>query len=109
MDTDGEFAMVRGTGSLHLDITLLPLLTPYAGGGIGPPTSMAIPRCSMGSRSKSRTTLTLQRMARSGSPWTFCRRSRSSPAYRDVWINSGDGDTDDITAHVVKLGARLEF
>ena len=31
------------------------------------------------------------------------------PAYRFIWIDSGAGDIEDTTAHLVKLGARLEF
>lgn len=42
-------------------------------------------------------------------PWISWRCCRSSPAYRYVWINSGDGDASDITAHVVSLGAGLEL
>lgn len=109
VDADAEFTMVRGTTSLYLDFTLLPLFTPYAGGGIGAAHIDGDSEVVDGVTVEIEDDTHLTAHGEVGLALDFLPLISIVPAYRYIWINSGDGDTDDLRAHVLRLGARLEF
>jgi opacity protein-like surface antigen len=108
-DLDGELNVLRGTAGLYADFTLLPLITPYVGGGIGAAhidgDSAVIEGVTV--EVEDDTHLTVH--GEVGLALDFFPFISIVPAYRYIWIDSGDDNIDDATAHVFKLGARLEF
>lgn len=108
-DADGEIGILRGTIGAYLDLTLIPIIKPYAGGGIGfanvDGDSAVVGDEVVGIEDG--TDLTAH--AEAGFTFTLFPLVDLVPAYRFIWIDNGDARTDDTTAHVIKLGTRLEF
>lgn len=108
-DLDGDFSVLRGTAGLYLDLTVLPLVTPYAGGGIGAAWIDGDSATIDGVTVEVEDDTHLTAHGEIGLALDFFPLVSIVPAYRYVWIDSGDGEVDDTTAHILKLGARLEF
>lgn len=109
VDTDGDLSVVRGTAGLYFDITLLPLLTPYAGGGIGAAHIEGEATAVEGVRVEFEDDTHLTAHGEVGLAFDLLPLVSIVPAYRFIWINNGEGEVEDTTGHVLKLGARLEF
>lgn len=108
-DLDGEFDVLRGTAGAYFDLTILPLVTPYLGGGVGAAWIDGDSATIDGVTVEVEDETHLTAHGEVGLALDFLPIVSIVPAYRYVWIDSGDGDIDDTTAHVLKLGARLEF
>lgn len=108
-DLDGEFNVLRGTAGLYLDFTLLPLFTPYAGGGVGAAWIDGDSATVDGVTVEVADDTHLTAHGEVGVALEFIPIVTLVPAYRYIWIDSGDDGIEDATAHVLKLGARLEF
>lgn len=110
VDADGGLEILRGTAGLYFDFTLLPLFTPYAGGGIGAAhvdgESVVVDGVTV--EFDDGTHLTAHGEAGLALDFPLIPIS-IVPAYRFVWIDNGEDAVDDTTAHVLKLGARIQF
>lgn len=109
VDPDIDLSYVRGTVGAYADFTLLPLLTPYAGGGIGlayvDSDAAAVNGVTIEIDGDAHLTL----HGEVGLAIGVLPLISIVPAYRFIWIDNGDGAIDDVTAHLIKLGARIEF
>jgi len=108
-DLDGELNVLRGTAGLYLDFTLLPLFTPYVGGGVGAAHVDGDSTTIDGVTVEVEDDTHLTAHGEVGLALDFLPFVSIVPAYRYIWIDSGEGDLDDTTAHLIKLGARFEF
>jgi opacity protein-like surface antigen len=109
VDPDLDFSMLRGTAGLYLDLTLLPLFTPYVGGGVGAAHIDGDTTVVNGVTIEIEDDTHLTAHGEVGLALDFLPYVSIVPAYRFIWIDSGDGEIDDTTAHLLKLGVRLEF
>lgn len=110
VDADGGLEILRGTAGLYFDFTLLPLFTPYAGGGIGAAHIDGETSVVDGVTFEIDDGTHLTAHGEAGLALDFPLIPVSLvPAYRFIWIDNGEGPIDDTTAHVLKLGARLQF
>jgi len=109
VDTDGELDVLRGTAGLYLDITLLPVFTPYVGGGIGAAHIEGEATTVAGVRVEFEDDTHLTGHGEVGLAFDLLPLVSIVPAYRFIWIDNGEGAIEDTTAHVLKLGARIEF
>jgi opacity protein-like surface antigen len=109
VDPDLDLSILRGTASLYLDFTLLPLFTPYVGGGVGAAHIDGETSVINGITVEIEDDTHLTAHGEVGLALDFLPFVSMVPAYRFIWIDSGEGGIDDTTAHLVKLGARLEF
>jgi len=109
VDPDLDLGILRGTGGLYLDFTLLPLFTPYVGGGVGVARIDGDTSVVNGVTVEIEDDTHLTAHGEVGLALDFLPFVSIVPAYRFIWIDSGEGGIDDTTAHLVKLGARLEF
>lgn len=110
VDADGELNILRGTGGLYLDFTLLPILTPYVGGGIGAAHVDGEASVVDGVTVDIEDDTHLTAHGEAGLAFDLPLLPVAIvPAYRYIWIDNGRDGFDDTTAHVIKLGARLEF
>lgn len=109
VDPDLDFSILRGTAGLYLDFTLLPLFTPYVGGGVGVARidgdTSVVNGVTIGIEDDTHLTA----HGEVGLALDFLPFVSIVPAYRFIWIDSGEEGIDDTTAHLLKLGARLEF
>jgi opacity protein-like surface antigen len=109
VDPDLDLSILRGTAGLYLDFTLLPLFTPYMGGGVGVARIDGDTSVVNGVTVEIEDDTHLTAHGEVGLALDFLPFVSIVPAYRFIWIDSGEGSIDDTTAHLVKLGARLEF
>lgn len=109
VDPDLDLSILRGTAGLYLDFTLLPLFTPYVGGGVGAAHIDGETSVVNGVTVEIEDDTHLTAHGEVGLALDFLPFVSIVPAYRFIWIDSGEGNIDDTTAHLVKLGARLEF
>lgn len=109
VDADGDLRILRGTAGAYLDLTILPLFTPYVGGGAGVAHLKGDAEVVDGVEVEFDDDTHLTAHAEAGLALDFLPLVSIVPAYRFVWIDNGNGGVEDITAHVFKVGARLEF
>jgi opacity protein-like surface antigen len=109
LDPGEDFRYARGTGGLYLDFTLLPLFTPYVGGGVGAAYIQGASAEVGGIDVEIDSDTYLTAHGEVGLALDFLPFVSIVPAYRYMWIDTAQGEIDDTTAHVVKVGARLEF
>ena len=109
VDIDTGFDMLRGTAGLYLDFTLLPLFTPYAGGGIGAAHIDGDREVVNGVTVEIEDSTDLTAHGEVGVALDFLPFVSIIPAYRYIWIDNGEDGVDDTTAHVAKVGLRFEF
>lgn len=109
IDPDFDFRYVRGTAGAYFDFTLLPLFTPYAGGGVGVAYIHGDSATIGGVEVEIDSDTHLTAHGEVGLALDFLPFISIIPAYRFVWIDNGEEEIEDTTAHIVKLGARLEF
>ena len=109
VDPDLDLGILRGTAGLYLDFTLLPLFTPYVGAGVGAARIDGDTSVVNGVTVEIEDDTHLAAHGEVGLALDFLPFVSIVPAYRFIWIDSGEGGIDDTTAHLVKLGARLEF
>lgn len=109
LDPDFDFRYVRGTVGLYADFTLLPLFTPYVGGGVGAAYIHGDSAEVSGVTVELESDTYLTAHGEVGLALDFLPFISIVPAYRYVWIDTEQGEIEDATAHILKLGARLEF
>jgi opacity protein-like surface antigen len=109
IDPGEDFRYVRGTGGVYLDFTLLPLFTPYVGGGVGAAYIQGASAEVGGINVEVESDTYLTAHGEVGLALDFLPFVSIVPAYRYIWIDTAQGEIDDTTAHLIKLGARLEF
>lgn len=109
VDPDVDLAFARGTLGAYVDLTIVPLVTPYAGGGAGVAYVHGDSTVIDGVTLEIESDTHLTAHGEVGVALDFIPFITIAPAYRFIWIDNGDDTIEDTTAHVVKLGARLEF
>jgi opacity protein-like surface antigen len=109
IDPGEDFRYVRGTGGLYLDFTLLPLFTPYVGGGVGAAYILGDDAEVGGVEVEVESDTYLTAHGEVGLALDFLPVISIVPAYRYMWFDTAQGEIDDTTAHLFKVGARLEF
>lgn len=109
VNADGDLSMLRGTAGLYFDFTLLPLFTPYAGGGVGAAHIEGDATVVDGVRVEFEDDTHLTAHGEVGLAFDLLPLVSIVPAYRFIWIDNGEGEIEDTTGHVIKLGARVEF
>lgn len=109
VDADGEVGILRGTIGAYLDLTLIPIIKPYAGAGVGfanvDGDSATIDGDVVGIEDGTHLTA----HGEAGFTFTLFPLVDLVPAYRFIWIDNETDQADATTAHVFKLGARYEF
>lgn len=109
IDPDFDFRYARATAGLYADFTLLPLFTPYVGGGVGAAYIHGDDTEVGGIEVELESDAYLTAHGEVGLALDFLPVVSIVPAYRYVWIDTDQGEVDDATAHIFKVGARLEF
>jgi opacity protein-like surface antigen len=109
VDGDGNVGILRGTIGAYLDLTIIPIIKPYAGGGVGVARVDGDTDVVDGTLVGVEDSTDLTAHGEVGFTWTLFPIVDLVPAYRFIWIDNGDDRIDDTTAHVFKLGTRLEF
>ena len=108
-DVDGDFDILRWTGSIYYDFDNQSKFTPYFGGGIGA-AYIDFDDVSIGAitvEGSSETYFTAHGEA--GLSITLNDQLAVVPAYRYLWLNSGEAGFDDDIAHLFKVGVRYSF
>lgn len=108
-DGDGNLGILRGTLGAYLDLTVIPIIKPYAGGGVGFADIDGETAVVDGDVVGIDDGTYLTAHGEVGFTFTLFPLVDLVPAYRFIWIDNGDERIDDTTAHVLKLGTRLEF
>jgi opacity protein-like surface antigen len=100
IDPGEDFRYVRGTGGLYLDFTLLPLFTPYVGGGVGAAYIQGASAEVGGIDVEVESDTYLTAHGEVGLALDFLPVISIVPAYRDMWFDTAQGEIDDTTASV---------
>jgi opacity protein-like surface antigen len=109
VDGNGDVGILRGTIGGYLDLTIIPIIKPYAGGGVGVANVDGETAVVDGTVVGVENSTDLTAHGEIGFTWTLFPIVDLVPAYRFIWIDNGDDRIDDTTAHVFKLGTRFEF
>lgn len=109
VDGDGNVGILRGTVGGYLDLTIIPIIKPYVGGGVGVASVDGETAVVDGTLVGVENSTDLTAHGELGFTWTLFPIVDLVPAYRFVWIDNGNDRIDDTTAHVFKLGTRFEF
>lgn len=109
VDGSGNVGILRGTIGGYLDLTIIPIIKPYVGGGVGIASVDGETAVVDGTLVGVENSTDLTAHGEVGFTWTLFPIVDLVPAYRFIWIDNGNDRIDDTTAHVIKLGTRLEF
>lgn len=106
---DGDFNLLRWTASGYYDFDNLSAFTPYFGGGLGALLAEGDDATVGGVTVELRDELYFTAHGEAGLAYDFSNSLSLVPAYRFIYINSGEDGIDDDTAHLFKLGLRYHF
>lgn len=109
VDVEGDFNLFRWTAALHYDFDNLTRFTPYFGGGLGGLHADGDDATVGGASVELEGATHFTAHGEAGLAVEIGDGIAVVPAYRFIWVNSGEDDSEDDKAHVAKLGLRFHF
>jgi len=109
VDVDGDFDILRWSGSVYYDLDNFSKFAPYFGGGLGV-AYIDFDDVTIGTitvEGDSDTYFTAH--GEVGVSVALNDQFAVVPAYRYLWFDSGEAGFDDDTAHLFKIGVRFGF